>query len=63
MKKGKCVVVRPELSVEDIISIRNSQNNTATQNNRKGNVSAFSKALRGSKLYLKTQGYLKSTEE
>lgn len=63
MEFGKCVVIREKLTEEDIIRIRNDQKNTSTQNCRIGEESAFSKALKGSKLYLKAQGFISDSEE
>ncbi len=63
MKKRKCIVIREEMSEKDILSTRSKQKNTATQNSRNGKQTAFSKALNGSKLYLKAQGYIGKTED
>lgn len=63
MKYGQCVVVRKNMTSDEMANIRDNQQNTAAQNNRDGDESAFSKALRGSKIYLKAQGYIDETEE
>lgn len=61
--QGKCIVVREELTAEDIMNIRSNQQNTSTQNCREGEETAFAKALKGSKIYLKAQGFISSSEE
>ena len=63
MKRGHCVVVRKNMTSDEMACIRMSQQNTATQNSRDGEETAFSKALRGSKIYLKAQGFINETEE
>lgn len=59
---NKCTVIQDELSEEDITSMRQRQKNTSKQNSREGEQTAFAKALNGSKLYLKAQGYIQNTE-
>lgn len=56
MKHKKCVVVHEKLSENDIDNIRHAQKNTSERSDRKGEESAFSKALEGSKIYLEEQG-------
>lgn len=62
MKNGKCVVIRDEISTSDILNMRNEQQNTSTQNSRGGEETAFSRALNGSKIYLRAQGYIDNSE-
>ena len=52
----KCTVVEREVSLEDISSMLDTQSNIFTPNARKGNEDAFTKTLRGSKIYLKELG-------
>lgn len=63
MKHKKCKVIRKELTAKDIENIRNAQRNTSEQSGRKGEGSAFSKALKGSKTYLEAQGLITKNEE
>ena len=62
MRYGQCVVVQDELTLDMLSEFDNNQRNTTTQNSREGEESAFQKALRGSKIYLRTQGFLSETE-
>ncbi|MEE0857487.1 MAG: hypothetical protein U0L58_09365 [Ruminococcus sp.] len=57
-----CRVIVDDLTIEEIESIYDEQKNTASPNEREGEESAFKKALTGSKIFLKAQGYIKETE-
>ena len=63
MTKKLCTVVADEISLEEIRAINEQQLNTVSQNTRNGNERAFSKALDGSKMYLKAQGFIAESEE
>lgn len=59
----KCTVIVQDITDDDIDRILNNQKNTASLNERRGSKSALSKALDGSKRYLKTQGFTEASEE
>lgn len=57
----KCTVAHREVTLEDVSKMLKEQGNIYTPNERRGKEDAFSKTLRGSKIYLKEQGFC--TEE
>ncbi len=56
----KCTVAQRNVSLEDISKMLEEQGNIYTPNERKGKEDAFSKTLRGSKIYLKEQGLMEN---
>ena len=60
MKERKCKVVREEITTEELKKIRDQQQNVRMVEeveNNKG--TALKKAIRGSEIFLKAQGYVK----
>lgn len=62
MIKRKCFVRRDNLTDSDIQKIVDQQGYSHKHNSRSGE-DAFSKALRGSKRFLKAHGYIEDKEE
>lgn len=58
-----CTVSAKNITIEEIEYFNKNQQNIAAQNDRNGSESAFKKTLKGSKLFLKAQGFLSETEE
>ena len=56
--QNRCTVRQRIVTLEDIKKVLNKQGNICKPNERKGSEDAFSKTLRGSKIYLKEQGKL-----
>ncbi len=65
MGKGNliCSVEERNVTLSDIDQIMESQKNTKTINSREGEEKALEVALRGSKVYLKSQGLISDEEE
>lgn len=61
--KQKCTVVSKKVSLEDVKEMLEKQENIQKPNTRSGEEDAFSKTLKGSKVYLKEHGLLDETTE
>lgn len=63
MAEKLCSVIKEDISLEDISKITKQQSNTTSPNDRIGDEDAFTKALNGSKIFLKAQGYIEKESE
>lgn len=55
---NKCTVVQSDVSLEDISNILKEQKEVCTSVEKDESEDAFSKTLRGSKIFLKEQGFI-----